>query len=169
MAETEDDFEWMRQLIRVGKIEESFKEQRKLLDKSGPWESGKGKGKDKDKKQEKERTKGKPATLKADGTEKYPIRFTQQDEAVKGISKETIASRMTKKTCLRCGKPNHSWRRCQSKEVVISATRLVPEKRKRTEAEDREGKKARIALTTRGSKENGERIFEEIATDEEEE
>jgi len=175
----DDDNVWLRLVVRVGKLEERFQEEERLLKElRGGTE----------KKKEEKITKTVQARTDPVKAEKWkavktanpqdrfprPIDFAnltegekkQREERLRGISEETIKARKAKQACIRCGQTGHGQYTCPSSRPVVSAVKTEPQKRKRSVKEEDEpeqplAKKISALVTSRG------RIYELTEEDEE--
>jgi hypothetical protein len=170
------DQDWLDAVITVGKKEESFEAEEKLLKgfkeeakpskqlkkeafvkEASKWKAVKTEpGTEKGKKEKKLGPKDRNNLTEAEKEEK--------ERLLKGISSDLRASRFKARVCVRCGQKGHGQYECPAPKPVISATNL---KRKRTTSpevkdEPRPSKKQATALTSQGG-----RIWEVTESDEE--
>ena len=160
------DQDWLDAVITVGKKEESFEAEEKLLKgfkevvtpskqlkkeafvkEASKWkavktESGTDKG------------KGKPKLGPKDRNNLTEAEKEEKEKLLKGVSSDLRASRFKAKACVRCGPKGHGQYECPAPKPVISAATL---KRKRSSSpevknESRPPKKPATALTTQGGR-----------------
>jgi hypothetical protein len=156
------DQDWLDAVITVGKKEESFEAEEKLL--KGFKEEAKPSKQLKKEAFAKEASKWKavktePGNDQGKGKKKLgpkdrnnltEAEKEEKERLLKGISSDLRASRFKAKVCVRCGQKGHGQYECPAPKPVISAT---TRKRKRSSSpevkeESRQGKKQAIALTS---------------------
>jgi hypothetical protein len=164
----DSDEDWARMVTKVGKMEESFRAEQKLLH---PTEEKKG--------ERKKATatgastsnrRSNPDNTQPKRNRDQPILHTNRDDALKGIPSETLKERSGKGLCVRCGKGRHIWAQCRYTNPVVSA---VGGKRKDRDTSEeppvKAEKKAKVEVKEKkvaGLKTSGGRIWEITSDDE---
>lgn len=180
IPEIDDDDEWMRMVVQVGKAQERFLEDNRLLE-----ALKKGTQKPKEWKEPSRATPVGPSPRKpevdrwkavraAKPEDRFPrpVNFSQlteaekkqREERLRGVPEDTIKARKIEKSCIRCGQKGHGQYACPASRPVIStltANTNTSKKRKvkEEESDQRPSKKATLS-TSEG------RIWE-VQTDEE--
>lgn len=177
-----NDEDWLDLVVSVGKEEEGFLEEERLLKElRGGTENRKG-GNFRTVQAKTDPAKASQwKAVKTDNASIPPDRFPrpvdfanltetekkQQDERLKGIPEDTIKARKAIRACIRCGQKGHVQYKCHASRPIISTVNLEVRpnnKRKVKEEEEEEPPKKRVAglNTQRG------RIYEITESEDEE-
>ena len=81
--------------------------------------------------------------------------FKDRDTELRGIPSSVIEERKKASVCLKCGKPNHTWFKCFTKDPVTRSVASASKKKRKREADKEEdalaAKKAKVERLAVGS------------------
>ena len=128
------------------------------------------KRREKKEKKEKKEKRDKPSQPQSQpGPSKGKADFKDRDTELRGIPSSVIEERKKASVCLKCGKPNHTWFKCFTKDPVTRSVASASKKKRKQEADKEDdvpaAKKAKVGRLTVGSskpewKSPSPRIFE---------
>lgn len=133
----------MAMLRDMGHVLEDWERHHKKSTSQGGKSNGKEKGQG-----SKPNPASKPADKASSSKDKPKKDSTWKDKSVelKGIGKDVLDQRAKDKLCLKCGKKNHSWFECFTKEPVTQKV-ASSKKRKAEDSDEKSEKKAKVAST----------------------
>ena len=108
------------------------------------WEKKKEKKEKKEKRDKPSQPQSQPGPSKGKGK----AEFKDRDTEVRGIPNSVIEERKKASVCLKCGKPNHTWFKCFTKDPVTRSVASTSKKKRKRDEEKKDevpaGKKAKV-------------------------
>ena len=129
------------------------------------------KGKEKKEKKVKRDKTSQPQSQPGPSKGKGKADFKDRDTELRGIPSSVIEERKKASVCLKCGKPNHTWFKCFTRDPVTRSVAAASKKKRKRDEDKKEeapvAKKAKVELLTAGpstetkrSPSSSPRIFE---------
>ena len=112
----------------------------------------KKKGKEKKEKKEKRDRPSQPQSQPAPAKGKGKVDFKDRETELRGIPNTIIEERKKASVCLKCGKPNHTWFKCFTRDPVTRSVAAASKKKRKWDEDEKEevpaAKKAKIERLT---------------------
>ena len=112
------------------------------------------KGKKKKEKKEKRDRPSQPQSQAASSKGKRKADFKDRETEHRGIPSAIIEERKKASVCLKCGKPNHTWFKCFTRDPVTRSVAAALKKKRKRDDDNKEevpvAKKAKVELLTAG-------------------
>ena len=112
------------------------------------------KGKEKREKKEKRDRPSQPQSQPAPSKGKGKADFKDRETELRGIPSAIIEERKKASVCLKCGKPNHTWFKCFTRDPVTRSVAATSKKKRKRDDDKKEevpaAKKAKVERLTAG-------------------